>query len=80
LDINLPKKNGHEVLAFIRQKSSLKHMPVVMLTTSSSHSDIDLAYAHDANGFITKPSDLSEFLNAVAGVAMHWIDKINSAA
>jgi CheY-like chemotaxis protein len=77
LDINLPKKNGHEVLAFMKKSESLKHIPVVMLTTSSSQNDIDMAYANNASGFITKPSDLAEFLNAVAGVVKHWADKIN---
>ena len=80
LDINLPKKNGHEVLSFIKATPALKNIPVVMLTTSSSQNDIDLAYANNAAGFITKPSDLSDFLNAVAGVAIHWINQINKTA
>jgi CheY-like chemotaxis protein len=80
LDINLPKKNGHEVLAFMKKSESLKHIPVVMLTTSSSQNDIDMAYANNVSGFITKPSDLSEFLNAVASEVKHWIDKINQLA
>jgi CheY-like chemotaxis protein len=80
LDINLPKKNGHEVLAFMKTSESLKHIPVVMLTTSSSQNDIDMAYANNVSGFITKPSDLAEFLNAVASEVKHWIDKINQLA
>ncbi len=80
LDINLPKKNGHQVLAFIKEKENLKHIPVVMLTTSSSQNDIDFAYANNAGGFITKPSDVTEFLTAVAAVVNHWIDKLNCSA
>ncbi len=80
LDINLPKKNGHEVLSFINATPALKNIPVVMLTTSSSQNDIDLAYASNAAGFITKPSDLSDFLNAVAGVAIYWIGQLNKPA
>src|SRR5690554_4875548 len=54
LDINLPKINGHEVLAYIKNNEYLKWIPVVVLTTSSAKSDIDLSYSNFANCFITK--------------------------
>ena len=72
LDINLPKKNGHEVLKFIKNNDQIKQIPVVVLTTSSSQKDIDLAYANHANYFITKPSEMDEFLNAVSAIVNVW--------
>ena len=76
LDINLPKKNGHEVLQYIKKKENLKHIPVIMLTTSSSQNDIDLAYENNASGFITKPSEVNDFIAAVASVVNSWISKV----
>ena len=72
LDINLPKKNGHEVLKFIKNNDQIKHIPVVVLTTSSSQKDIDCAYANYASCFITKPSEMDEFLNAVSAIVNVW--------
>jgi len=85
LDINLPKKSGHETLQFIKQNNKLKQIPVIILSTSSSQSDIDLAYANNANCFITKPSEMDEFLNAIAAIVNIWFtisclpSKINPA-
>lgn len=76
LDINLPKKNGHEVLQYIKKTENLKHIPVIMLTTSSSQNDIDLAYENNAVGFITKPSDVNDFIAAVATAVNSWIPTI----
>ena len=72
LDINLPKKNGHEVLKFIKNNDQIKQIPVVVLTTSSSQKDIDCAYANYASCFITKPSEMDEFLNAVSAIVNVW--------
>jgi CheY-like chemotaxis protein len=72
LDINLPKKNGHEVLKFVKEHDKLKQIPVIILTTSSSQKDIDLAYANFANCFVTKPSEMDEFLNAIAAIVNIW--------
>lgn len=73
LDINLPKKNGHEVLKFIKSEEKLKHMPVIMLTTSSSATDIKFAYNNYANCYITKPDEVSTFLNVVSAIEDFWI-------
>ncbi len=78
LDINLPKKNGHEVLKYIKENENLKHIPVIMLTTSSSQKDIDMAYDNNANGFITKPSDVKEFLSAVVSTVNSWMPKVKN--
>jgi CheY-like chemotaxis protein len=72
LDINLPKKNGFEVLKFVKGNEHLKHIPVVMLSTSSSQRDIDLTYNNYANCFITKPSEVNEFIGAISALVNFW--------
>lgn len=74
LDINLPKKNGHEVLQFLKGNDRLKQIPVIMLTTSSSQFDINLAYKHNANAFICKPVDLEEFTKVVKSLESFWFN------
>ncbi|WP_411274831.1 response regulator [Daejeonella sp.] len=55
LDVNIPRMNGHEVLQHVKQHTGLKHIPVIMLTTSSTESDINMSYQNHANCYITKP-------------------------
>lgn len=73
LDVNLPKKNGHEVLQIIKTTESTKQIPVIMLTTSSSEKDINLSYKHHANCFITKPVEVEAFLNAITSIEDFWL-------
>ena len=73
LDINLPKKNGHEVLQHIKESETLRHIPVIMLTTSSSERDINLSYNHHANCYIAKPIDVNDFLAIVTTIENFWI-------
>ena len=72
LDINMPKLNGIEVLDFIKKEARLKKIPVIMLTTSSSESDISECYEKSANCFITKPLDFGKFLNVVQAIESFW--------
>jgi CheY-like chemotaxis protein len=72
LDINMPKLNGIEVLDFIKKDPKLKKIPVVMLTTSSSESDISECYDKFANCYITKPLDFGKFLNVVEAIESFW--------
>jgi CheY-like chemotaxis protein len=72
LDINMPKLNGIEVLDFIKKDDKLKKIPVVMLTTSSSESDISACYEKSANCFITKPLDFGNFLSVVEAIESFW--------
>jgi CheY-like chemotaxis protein len=74
LDINLPKKNGHEVLQYIKTNDKLKHIPIIMLTTSSSEKDIMLSYKHYANCFITKPVEVNDFIEAVTKIENFWLN------
>ena len=73
LDVNLPKKNGHEVLKFIKETEAYKHIPVIMLTTSSSQKDINLSYNNHANCYITKPVDVNDYLSVVATIENFWL-------
>ena len=76
LDVNLPLKNGHEVLQEIKSKDETRHIPVIMLTTSSSEQDINLSYKHHANCFITKPVAIQEFLDAVSSIEDFWLQLV----
>ena len=66
LDINLPKKSGHEVLGFLKANDNLKHIPVIMLTTSSSPRDMLLGYKNQANSYLVKPLDVLNFKNVIS--------------
>jgi chemotaxis family two-component system response regulator Rcp1 len=73
LDLNLPRKDGREVLAEIKSDDSLKTIPVVVLTTSRAEQDVLQAYKHHANCYITKPVDFEQFLNVVRSVESFWL-------
>ena len=73
LDVNLPKMNGHEVVKHIKTSPALKHIPVIMLTTSASSNDVFQSYQNQANCFITKPVDVNDFLNVIASIENFWI-------
>ena len=73
LDINLPKMNGHEVLKYIKSNEKLKQIPVIILTTSSSETDVNLAYKNFANCFITKPILLDNFFDAIKTMEDFWM-------
>ncbi len=72
LDINMPKKNGFEVLNEIKADPALMHIPVVMLTTSDSETDIIKSYAQGACSFITKPMDFDKFRDVIRQFALYW--------
>jgi len=73
LDLNLPKKDGREVLAEVKADGSLKRIPVVILTTSEAEQDILTTYDLHANCYITKPVDLEQFINVVKYVEDFWL-------
>ena len=73
LDVNLPKKNGHEVLKEIKSNKKLCHIPVIMLTTSSSPIDITTSYKNHVNCYITKPVDVDDFIKVVLSIESFWI-------
>ena len=73
LDVNLPRKNGHEVLQYIKGSAYLRQIPVIMLSTSSSEGDILQSYRNYANCFITKPGDAGDFSEVVTGIERFWL-------
>jgi CheY-like chemotaxis protein len=72
LDLNLPKRDGREVLAEIKADSSLRHIPIIILTTSESPDDIWHSYELQANCFITKPVDMEQFTNTLESIGDFW--------
>ena len=76
LDLNLPKKDGREVLQEIKGSPTLKSIPVVILTTSASETDIHGSYQHYANCYITKPVDLEGFLKVVKSIDNFWLSVV----
>lgn len=74
LDINLPKINGLEVLQKIKQNDATKHIPIVILTTSSSEKDIRAAYRNYVNCYITKPVDVDNFLQTISIIENFWFN------
>jgi CheY-like chemotaxis protein len=73
LDLNLPKKSGHELLAEIKADPELKRIPVIILTTSSSDLDVMSSYNLGANCYITKPLDLDRFTSIVGAIDKFWL-------
>ncbi len=73
LDLNLPKKDGRDVLAEIKSNGDLRRIPVVVLTTSRSEQDILKSYDLNANCYITKPVDLDQFISVVKSINEFWL-------
>jgi CheY-like chemotaxis protein len=73
LDLNLPRKDGREVLAEIKSDPDLKMIPVIVLTTSRADQDILRAYELNANCYITKPVDFDKFLKVVHSIEAYWL-------
>ena len=73
LDLNLPKKDGREVLREIKGDDCLKCIPVVILTTSNAEEDLIETYKMNANCYITKPVDLDQFINVVKSIENFWL-------
>ena len=73
LDLNLPRKNGQEILAEIKADARLKRIPVVVLTTSTDEKDVLEAYDLRANSYITKPVDLDQFISIVESISDFWL-------
>lgn len=73
LDVNIPKLNGHEVLSRIKSNPQIQHIPVIMLTTSSSEQDVLKSYQNHVNCFITKPAETNTFQAVIASIENFWI-------
>jgi CheY-like chemotaxis protein len=76
LDINLPKKNGHEVLKEIKSNKLFQHIPVIMLTTSCSETDILKSYQEHASCYLIKPMEVSDFVRLVEKIEDFWLNRV----
>jgi chemotaxis family two-component system response regulator Rcp1 len=76
LDLNLPKKDGRDVLKEIKESDALKSIPVVILTTSASPVDVERSYKLHANCYITKPMDLQGFTKVVQSIDNFWLSVV----
>lgn len=76
LDLNLPRMDGRQVLAEIKNHPTLKAIPVVILTTSASDADIERSYLLHANCYISKPVDLEGFLTVVQSIDNFWLSVV----
>jgi two-component system, chemotaxis family, response regulator Rcp1 len=72
LDLNLPRKDGREVLSEIKNNDILKRIPVIIMTTSQAHEDIIRSYNLHANGYISKPIELEQFARVVRAIEDFW--------
>ncbi|OHB25986.1 MAG: response regulator [Desulfuromonadaceae bacterium GWC2_58_13] len=73
LDLNLPRKDGREVLAVIKSEETLKRIPVVVLTTSKAEEDVLRSYGLHANCYISKPVDLDQFIKVIRMIEDFWL-------
>ena len=80
LDLNLPGKDGREVLSEIKADPALLRIPVVILTSSEAEEDIMTSYNHHANCYITKPLDLDKFIEIVKAIQDFWISVVTLPA
>jgi CheY-like chemotaxis protein len=74
LDLNLPKKDGREVLREIKEDDNLKNIPVVVLTTSGAEKNVIRAYELHANAYVTKPLDFDQFMKVIEYIANFWLE------
>ena len=79
LDLNLPRKDGREVLAEIKNDNNLKRIPVVVLTSSEAEQDIAQSYDLHANCYITKPVELDQFITVIKNIQQFWFNIVQKA-
>jgi two-component system, chemotaxis family, response regulator Rcp1 len=76
LDLNLPRMDGHEVLAYIKSNDGLKSIPIIVLTTSSAETDIVKSYELRANCYMCKPGELNEFEKLMYSICDFWLVRV----
>ena len=76
LDLNLPRKDGREILAEIKASDNLKRIPVIILTTSQSEDDINVTYKLHANCYITKTINFKQFIKVVKSIEIFWLSTV----
>jgi two-component system, chemotaxis family, response regulator Rcp1 len=76
LDLNVPKKNGFEILAEIRKDEGLKRIPIIVLSNSDAELDIQKSYELSANCYITKPASLDDFIDTIMSIENFWLSTV----
>lgn len=76
LDLNLPRKNGFEVLKEIKSNEELKQIPIIILTTSDNDNDVNKSYKNYASCYITKPVSMTEFVKAIEKFKIFWFSLV----
>ena len=74
LDLNLPRKDGTEVLTEMRADEQLASIPVIVLTSSAAQQDVEACYARGANAFVVKPQDLDAFMDLIGAIRRFWLE------
>lgn len=77
LDLKLPKHSGFELLKFLKDHEGLRHIPVVVLTSSHSDKDMEKCYLYGANAYVVKPIGYDDFERAIRGIASFWLEQNN---
>jgi CheY-like chemotaxis protein len=80
LDLQMPRMNGHEVLAIVKAHPDWKRIPVVIMTSCDNDDDIQMAYDHYANCYVTKPIDMDKFIEAVRSIEDFWLSIVRLPA
>jgi CheY-like chemotaxis protein len=78
LDLNMPRKNGHEALQEIKQHPDLKRIPVIVLTTSQADKDISSSYIQGANSYIAKPVSFENLVKIMETIGTYWLEIVTS--
>ncbi len=76
LDLNLPRRDGREVLGVIKSDPILRHIPVIILSTSHADKDVTHAYEQHANCYLTKPSDVYQYFDLIREVEQYWLNMV----
>ncbi|GAB3317310.1 response regulator [Haloplanus rallus] len=76
LDLNMPRKDGREVLAEVKKSEDLRRIPVVVLTSSEAEEDVIKSYEHHANAYLTKPVDFDGFIDVVGTLEEFWLQVV----
>lgn len=80
LDLNMPRKDGREALREIKNNSTLRHIPIVILTTSDARDDIQTSYFNGANSFITKPNSYQRLSEVTKAIGQYWFSVVKRRA
>jgi len=76
LDLNMPRLDGRQLIAHVKQDAKLRSIPIVVLTTSSLEQDISQCYALGVNSYVTKPVDMEDYVGTILSIEKYWLDVV----